>query len=301
MNDRPHIVQFGVTGQLGRALVQVFAREDGIRHTALSRKDADFARPDAVASALREVGPADIVVNAAAYTRVDKAESEPQLARAVNAESVARLADACAASGAILVHVSTDYVFDGRKDSPYTEIDPVQPLNVYGATKLEGENAIRARLDRHLILRTSWVYDSQGANFVNTMLRLGREREVLRIVDDQHGAPTAAADIARAIVAMCRALMPAFRDFGTFHFANRGETTWFGFAQAIFDEAGPASRPRLVPIPTSDYPTPARRPMNSRLDCSKFDSTFRFERRPWRDALADTIAQIPAHRSEATT
>jgi dTDP-4-dehydrorhamnose reductase len=298
MTENLHIVQFGTTGQLGRALVRAIAGEKGIRHTALSRRDADFERPQEVAGALRDAGPADVVVNATAYTKVDKAESEPELARLVNADSVAALAGACARAGAVLVHVSTDYVFDGRKESPYIETDPTQPLNVYGATKLEGENAVRARLERHLILRTSWVYDSEGANFVNTMLRLARERDVLRIVDDQHGAPTAAADIAAAILSVCRAFGPEFRTFGTFHFANRGETTWCGFAQAIFDEAKPAPCPKVEPIPTSAYPTPARRPQNSRLDCSKFDSTFRFGRRPWRDALAETLAQ--AHRTEAT-
>jgi dTDP-4-dehydrorhamnose reductase len=299
MNAHPHIVQFGATGQLGRAFVRAIAQQDGIRHTVFSRKDADFAKPEEVAVAMRKAGPAEIVVNTTAYTSVDRAESEPLLARLVNTDSVAALADACAESGAILVHVSTDYVFDGAKEAPYVETDTMRPLSVYGVTKRDGEDAVRARLARHVIVRTSWVYDSQGANFMNTMLRLGREREVLRIVDDQRGAPTAAADLAGAVLSICCALTSASPAFGTFHFANRGETTWFGFANAIFDEAKLPSRPRLEPIATSDYPTPAKRPINSRLDCSRFDSTFRFERRTWRDALADTIAQIPAHRSGA--
>ena len=235
----------------------------------------------------------DLVINAAAYTAVDKAESEPELAFAVNRDGPAALAEACQAIGAPLIHVSTDYVFDGSKRGAYVEEDPVNPASVYGASKEAGESAIRARLPAHVIIRSSWIYAPMGQNFVRTMLRLGRERPELRVVDDQTGSPTAAEELARAVQGAAGALLAGGRDYGTFHFAGSGSTSWFGLAEAIFELAeGP--RPRLIPIPTSGYPTPARRPANSVLDSSKFARLYGVTARPWRDSLARCLRDIQA-------
>ncbi len=298
------ILQFGATGQVARALLRAAAPRQDISLLALGRGDVDLTKPDAAARVIRDAGPIDAVVNAAAYTAVDKAESEPELAHLVNTASVAAMAQACAARGVPLVHLSTDYVFDGTKTAPYGEGDATAPLGVYGRTKLAGEDAIRAAWPKHAILRTSWVYSPWGTNFVKTMLRLGAERDVLRVVDDQHGAPTAAGDIAQAVLAIVPRLAgdavsdPAL--FGTFHYAAAGETTWRRFAEAIF--AGSASwssaAPKVVPIATAEYPTPARRPSNSRLDCSKIERVYAVARPPWQLALAGVLEDIKAARRE---
>jgi dTDP-4-dehydrorhamnose reductase len=237
-----------------------------------------------------------LIINAAAYTAVDRAESEPDAAFAANADAPAHLAEAAAAAGASLIHLSTDYVFDGAKPVPYTEDDAVRPLGVYGASKAAGERAIRERLDRHVILRTSWVFGLHGANFVKTMLRLGHARARLDVVADQSGCPTGAADIAAAIHGIARQILLGSRTnaWGTYHFAGRGSTNWYGFAEAIFERAEPiwGRRPQVTPIATADYPTPARRPTNSILDCTRFDRIFALPRRPWPERLDIVVRSL---------
>jgi dTDP-4-dehydrorhamnose reductase len=290
------ILVVGRRGQVARALAEA-AWPTGSDVVCHGRESLDLADPAAVARGVAAQSP-DLVVNAAAYTAVDQAEREPAAAFTLNRDGPAALAEACARIGAPLLHVSTDYVFDGRKSAPYLEDDPVHPLSVYGASKEAGEQAIRARLPAHLILRSAWVYASQGQNFVRTMLRLAREREEIRVVDDQRGSPTAASEIARALVAASRRLLAGGRDYGTFHFCGQGATSWHGFAAAIFElTRGP--RPRLVAIPTSAYPTPATRPANSVLDCGKFQRTYGIGARAWRESLADCLATIELEGAKA--
>ena len=297
------ILQFGRTGQVGMELL-TRAVSRGHQVTALGRDIVDMAQPSRVPRAFSAAGSVDVVINGAAYTAVDKAETEPERANAVNAESVAVLAETCAKRGLPLIHLSTDYVFDGAKPSPYVEDDPTAPLNAYGRSKLLGETRLRERQPRHVILRASWVYSAHGTNFVKTMLRLGAEREELRIVDDQVGAPTSAGDIAQACLRICEAIAARGSDmpWGTYHFAATGETTWRRFAEAIFDEAGAWAKvkARVVPIPSADYPTPARRPLNSRLDCRKIETAFGIKGRPWREALRDVLNELKEAEEAAT-
>ena len=290
-----HVLQFGEEGQLGRELTRIADADRAFHHTVLSFTQADFTRPEQIAAAVLAAPQLDVVVNAAAYTAVDRAESEPALAQAINGDAVGRLAQACKDRGVPLIHVSTDYVYDGAKSGPYVESDRPNPLNVYGRTKLSGEDMIRACLEEHVILRTSWVYSAHGANFVKTMLRLGAERDELRIVDDQKGAPTSAADLAQAIMTIARAL-PVSEDtrrFGTFHFANGGETSWRQFAEEIFAQARWAQIcARVVPIAAADYPTPARRPANSRLDTNKIKNVFGIVPPAWQTSLTPVLAEL---------
>lgn len=231
----------------------------------------------------------DVIVNAAAYTAVDQAESEPELAAAVNVAGAANLADAASAAGALLVHISTDYVFDGTKDGWYLESDPVAPLGVYGRTKAEGEE--RARLaPRHLILRTSWVYGALGANFVATMRRLGSTHDQLRVVDDQVGCPTAAADIASAILRLTGD-GGTNAPIGTYHLASPRAATWYEFAQTILADRIEAGL-ELNAIPTSEYPTPAQRPANSRLDSSAMEEVSGIRLPSWHDSVRAVIAEL---------
>ena len=261
----------------------------------LERPEFDFTRPDEARDMVTAAHP-DIVVNAAAYTAVDAAEADRETAFAVNRDGPAAVAAACREIGAPLVHYSTDYVYDGGKPGAYVEDDPINPLSVYGASKAAGDAAIRAQLDRYVILRTSWVYSATGHNFVKTMLRLGAERDRLGIVDDQHGAPTAAADIAAATIAICAALATGKQDgFGTFHFTGGGTTTWHGFAREIFTLVATRGRktPRVVePIATAAYPTPAVRPQNSVLDCGKIVRVYGIAARPWQVALAECLDEL---------
>jgi len=292
------ILVFGAGGQLGLEL-QRAAPPAGFAVVGLTRAEADLGDPAAAGALAAAVGGADVAaaINAAAYTAVDRAESEPEAAFAVNRDGPERLARACAAAGVPLLHVSTDYVFDGTKPAPYAEDDPVHPLGVYGASKAAGEDAVRAACDRHLIVRTAWVYSPFRANFVKTMLRVGAERPVLRVVDDQRGSPTAAADLAAALLAMAaQAVQDRFSGWGTYHVCGAGETTWCGFARAIFAEAaahgGPA--PSVEAIATADYPTPARRPANSVLDTGKARAAFGIAPPPWRDSLRTCIKALLA-------
>ncbi|MGE0044821.1 MAG: dTDP-4-dehydrorhamnose reductase [Hyphomonadaceae bacterium] len=275
------ILILGRSGQLAQAL---FARPapDGFRWDAWGRETLDLARDD-VEARVRAAAPA-AVINAAAHTGVDRAESEPEAAFALNRDAPGALARAAAALGAPFVHISTDYVFDGTKPSPYTEEDPLAPLGVYGRSKAEGEALVRESGGRAAIIRTSWVYARAGANFVNTMLRLSEARDEINVVADQIGRPTWARDLADACVGMTeRLLLDDARAEGVFHYSGAGDATWADFAEAIF---AAARRPvRVKRITTEDYPTPAARPKNSRLDCSKI-AALGIQPRPWREALA---------------
>ncbi len=289
------LLQFGASGQLGQELLRASANENDIHLTILSRAEADFANPNEIEAAVLGAPALDAVINAVAYTAVDRAESEQALAWRINAETVERLARACQARQVPLIHVSTDYVYDGSKAGPYVESDGTNPINVYGQTKLAGEEMIRTHLAAHVILRTSWLFGASGQNFVKTMLRLGAERDEIRVVDDQWGSPTSARDLAGAILEIARqiAVVRDARVFGTYHFAGSGETTWRRFAEEIFRQAGPARmRARIVPIPSADYPTPARRPANSRLNTDKIRATFGISPPSWQTSLATMLAEL---------
>jgi len=287
------ILQYGTSGQLAREFIRQAPGHD-VELTALSRAQADLAEPEAAARQVRAARP-DLVILAAAYTAVDQAEAEPGLAHEINGEAPAAIAAACAAQGAVLVHVSTDYVFDGRKGAPYVEADPTHPLSVYGASKLSGERMALAACPRSLVLRTSWLVSAHGKNFVKTMLRLALEGQPLRVVDDQFGRPTAAADLAGFVLAQARRLAAAPADdpaFGLFHFANAGETTWRGFAQAALEMALNGQAPRVEPITTAERPSPAQRPVRGTLDTGKLEHTFGYAPRPWREPLAEILAEL---------
>ncbi len=294
----------GAGGQVGGELARALAGR--VELEAHGRASLDLADPDALARRVRQAR-ARVIVNAAAYTAVDRAESEPERARAVNARAPAVLAEEARRAGALLVHYSTDYVFDGAKRAPYVEDDPPAPLGVYGRTKLEGEQAVAASGCEHLILRTSWVYGARGANFVRTMLRLGAEREALRVVDDQHGAPTSSAQLARATVRLiandagvidAASVARAAAAGGLYHATAAGRTTWHGFALAIFEgwkRRRPDYRvPEVTPIPTSGYPTPARRPAWSVLSCDRLAATFGVRIPSWQEGLDEVLSELAA-------
>lgn len=283
------VLIFGRSGQVSRELARLTWPAQ-VEVVQLERDACDFSRPSTIAAAIEPIAP-DYVINAAAYTAVDRAESEPELAMTVNGEAPGEIARVCGRIDAALVHISTDYVFDGRKTGAYSERDPVCPISTYGRTKEAGEAGIRSELARHMIVRTSWVFAGHGANFVKTMLRLGAERPELRVVSDQHGAPTSARDIAAALKELILARAEGRGDWGTFHFTSREPTTWYGFARAIIEEAGLASPPKISPITTAEYPTPAVRPANSVLDCSRIQQEFAISQPSWRDALSDALTE----------
>ncbi len=294
----------GREGQVARALAACLTAA-GHQVTALEPPGLDLTRRDSVQAAVVAAAPA-LVVNAAAYTAVDRAEDEPELARAVNATGAGWLAEAAAAVGAPLVHFSTDYVFDGRKGAPYVEDDPVNPLGVYGATKAEGEALVLAAQPRSVVLRTAWVCSADGANFLKTMLRLAKEREELRVVADQLGAPTFAADLAEAVVAMTPRLMAATAGeevFGLFHLTGAPHASWHDFAAAILEGAALRGhpRPRLVPIGTAEYPTRARRPADGRLDCGRIARLHGIKAPDWRASLARCLDRLVGPAGEAKT
>jgi dTDP-4-dehydrorhamnose reductase len=295
------ILVLGGTGQLGRELVRAAAARD-IALQAVARTEADIADAAAVASALARWKP-DLVVNAAAYTNVDGAESHIAEARRANEAGPAVIAEGCAAVGAALIHISTDYVFDGSKHGAYVESDPVCPLSVYGKTKAAGEEAVRRAHKHHVILRTAWVYSEFGHNFLKTMLRLAQTRDELRVVADQHGSPTSARELAEAILHIAPRLAAELGLSGTYHFSADGVTSWHGFAECIVAAAAPITgrQPRVTPITTADYPTPAKRPANSRLDCSLFAQTFGLEPRPWREAVEATARILASATQPAET
>jgi dTDP-4-dehydrorhamnose reductase len=278
----------GARGQVGTEVTR--ALEGHHELVAHDRTTLDLADPDAIVRAIRGARP-EVVVNAAAYTAVDRAETETELAQQINGVAPGVMAEECRKLGALLVHYSTDYVFDGAKREPYVEEDPVAPLNAYGRTKLAGEAAIASAGGHHVILRTSWVYGPHGANFLLTMLRAGAQREELRIVADQHGAPTSSPQLGELTARLLDLPAAQLRERGgIYHAAAAGETTWFGFAQAIF--SGHPKPPRLVPIATSDWPTPARRPANSRLSMRKLQAAFGFSPGPWQQGLAEAMARL---------
>ncbi len=301
MAGKPRILLLGPTGQVGRELQTTFADLGEV--ICAGRESADLSAPQQLRGLVRRTAPA-IILNAAAYTAVDRAESEPELATAINAEAPCVLAEEALALSALLVHYSTDYVFDGSKPTPWTETDAPAPLNAYGASKLAGERAIQSTGGRYLIFRTSWVYGPHGHNFLFTMLRLARERDRLTIVNDQFGAPTSSIEIATATRKIVEGVIAAqfgeVRDWaGIYHMTCAHSTTWFGFAQAIFARAGslfPGKAPELVPITTADFPTPAKRPRNSILSNAKLNQKFGVCLAPWQTALDDVIAVL---RSEA--
>jgi len=297
----------GADGQVGWEIARQ-ASVAGIEHYALDRKALDIRDPDAVFRTVSRLAP-NAVINAAACTNVDRAENDAEVAFAVNRDGALHLAQACAGNGIPLIHISTDYVFDGRKSKPYTEADLASPLGVYGKSKFAGEEAIRESYRKHIILRTSWVYGIHGHNFVKTMLRLGRERERIQAVDDQFGSPTFARDFAAAVLELAqRSQSGTWPDegFGTYHCAGAGITTWYGFARAIFELAGPALErlPDVEPITTADYPTPAERPAYSVLDCRRLAIIHGIVMRHWRLALAEMLTSVlgplPASRAMAT-
>lgn len=285
----------GRNGQVATALAERAAAAQGIAVIAVGRPELDLERPETVGPAILAAKP-DIVVNAAAYTAVDKAETERDRAFAANRDGAGAAAAAAAKLGVPFIHLSTDYVYPGNKPEPYVESDATGPLGVYGQSKLEGEQAVRAAHPGAIILRTSWVYSPFGANFVKTMLRLAKDRDVLKIVDDQQGNPTSAIDIADAILKIAPSLVANPGAGGTFHFCGTGSTTWCGFARHIFacssQLGGPA--PKVEAITTAEFPTPAKRPANSRMDMQAFAARFGFTMRPWQDATAETVARLLA-------
>ena len=280
------LLLFGGNGQVGRALQGCGTL--GNELTVATRQDCDLTDAESVRSLVRRVRP-EAIVNAAAYTAVDKAESDRESCFAVNAVAPRAMAEEAATLGAKLVHYSTDYVFDGTKATPYVEEDATGPRNVYGASKLAGEQGIAQAGGAFIILRTSWVYSNDGANFLKTMLRLRTERPELRIVADQHGAPTSADAIATATVRILTDAGAGKWTSGVYHMTAGGATSWCGFAEAIFARAG-APTPSLVPIKTTEYPTPAARPANSVLSNEKFTAHFGFRLPEWEQQLDAVMA-----------
>ena len=290
------ILLTGGEGQLGTELIAQAPRF-GVQLVAPTLAQMDLTRPADVDAAWDAARP-EAVINAAAYTAVDRAETEPELAFAINAAAPARIAARCIAENIPLVHISTDYVFDGCKREPYREEDPVAPLGVYGRSKAQGEAAVRAALDRHVILRTAWLYSAHGANFVKTVMRLVAERDELRIVDDQVGSPTCAEDLAAAILAIVarRGATP----WGTYHYCGAGTTSWCGLARHVLDTLVARGRIRgyrLTPIATADYPTPARRPAYSVLECGRIERAFGIVRPPWQTGVEKTVDRLLGGRS----
>jgi dTDP-4-dehydrorhamnose reductase len=288
----------GANGQVGQALLATLPPLGEI--TGVTRAECDLADPEAIRDLLDRIKPS-IIVNAAAYTAVDKAENDADAARAVNAVAPGVMASWAEANHASLIHFSTDYVFDGQLDRPYRENDVVHPLSVYGRTKLEGEEVIRAALGRHVILRTCWVYGPDGANFLRTMLRLAKERDTLKVVGDQVGAPTSAGLIARVTATVVTQILAGEEPWGTYHLSAKGETSWWGYARHAIGQARAAGLPlRLDPdkieeIPTSAYPTPAARPANSRLDTAKLEKRFAVALEPWQQGVEETVRFLAEH------
>jgi dTDP-4-dehydrorhamnose reductase len=299
MSGRRRVLILGSAGQVGWELQRSFA--DAGEVFACDRDMVDLTVPEQLRKIVRETKP-DVILNAAAYTAVDRAESEPEIAMAINATVPQLLAQESLRTGALLVHYSTDYVFDGTKSSPWVETDGVHPLNVYGASKLAGERAIAEAGGKFLIFRTSWVYGPRGNNFLLTMLRLGREREVLRIVDDQIGAPTSSIDLARATRIVVDEVLDgragtADTWAGVYHMTSGGSVSWCGFATSIFERGSSlleGKTPKVQPIPTSDYPTPAKRPRNSVLSNEKMAARFDVRLPVWNVALDEVLRRLTA-------
>jgi dTDP-4-dehydrorhamnose reductase len=287
------LLVIGSNGQLGWELCRQ-GKDRGLDLIPLDLPEFDITDKSAVHSAVTR-SHADLAVNAAAYTAVDRAESEIDMAFAVNRDGPSYLASACSKVHIPLIHVSTDYVFDGCKKGAYLETDLVTPIGIYGKSKAEGEEKVRSNLNEHIIIRTSWLYGVHGNNFVKTMLRLGREREELRVVDDQHGCPTFAADLAEAILTIASLIERGENiSWGTYHCCGGGSTTWYGFALKIFEIAkgyDTLKLKKVIPITTSEYPTPAKRPVNSVMACSLLERNFLITPRAWEESLSRMITE----------
>jgi dTDP-4-dehydrorhamnose reductase len=286
------ILLFGARGQLGRELAAA-AASAGIEVAGRGRDEVDVTEPEAVGDAIARLRP-DLLINAAAYTKVDGAESEPEVAWRANAIGPKVIAETADQAGIPLVHISTDYVFDGTKSLSYNEDDAVAPVCVYGNGKAAGEAAVRCAAPRHLILRTAWLYGRYGDNFAKTVIRLAAERQELRVVADRFGSPTATAELAQAILTVAPRLLDEHAAYGTFHLAGGGAATWFGFAQRIVDAQAAVTgrRPKITPIAAVEYPTAARRPDNSALDSSRFADAFGIRLGPWQGSVERTVAAI---------
>ncbi|MEW5908447.1 MAG: dTDP-4-dehydrorhamnose reductase [Thermodesulfobacteriota bacterium] len=284
----------GSKGQLGYDLVR-YSKHLGIDVEAADLPEIDITRPRSVEKWVALARPS-ILINAAAYTNVDKAESEPALADAVNSTGPAYIARECERFGIPFLHISTDYVFNGRNQIPYKESDPIEPLGAYGKSKADGERHIRESLKTHIIVRTSWLYGAHGHNFVKTMLRLGKEKPVLRVVSDQFGCPTCAADLAETLLKIAQQIQGGHRlEWGTYHYCNFGIISWHQFATTIFELAIPfmaLAVNRVEPISTEEYPTPVTRPKFSALDCTRIQNSFGIRLKPWRESLQQTIPEI---------
>ncbi|MDF1589891.1 MAG: dTDP-4-dehydrorhamnose reductase [Desulfobacterales bacterium] len=288
------ILVTGADGQLGQELL-LQGRKSEFEPVATDLSELDITAAADVDKAIARFRPF-LVINAAAYTQVDRAESEPLPAGRVNAEGPAVLAGACRSAGIAIIHISTDYVFDGEKNTPYTESDPVAPTGVYARSKADGENRIRSLLPEHIILRTSWLYGVFGHNFVKTMLRIGRERKVINVVNDQFGSPTSATDLARTVLKIASDIhRKSAVPWGTYHYCGKGVASWHEFAEKIFSLTAPYQlfkRPVVQAISTDQYPTPAKRPRYSALDCSRIHQNFGISTQPWPESLAAVIKRI---------
>ncbi len=282
----------GAKGQVGSELIQQ-GDQLGLQMLAAGRAELDITQQNAVNSFIQAEQP-DILINAAAYTAVDQAESEPELAYAINRDGAAYLAQACADNNIPLLHLSTDYLFDGSKEGPYSETDSPNPQGLYGKSKLEGDRAIESILKQHLILRVSWVFGANGNNFVKTMLRLGKERGVLRVVADQHGGPTWAGAIATTLLKLVKRWGEGEAiSWGSYHYSGQPATTWHVFAETIFEQAEKLGmidkRPRVEPITTAEYPTTAQRPLNTVFDCHKIARELGIPQPDWRSGLNNVL------------
>jgi len=290
----------GWQGQIARGLVEAAPACPDVKACAVGRAALNICEARSIERALAQIEPT-IVINSAAYTAVDKAESDAERAFALNRDGARMLAEAAARRAIPIIHISTDYVYGGRKSGAYLEDDPTEPATVFGRSKLEGEVAVREANPRHVILRTSWVFSPTGRNFVKTMLAQAAEQERVRVVDDQHGSPTYAPHLVAAILELARQLSgkqsdeaPANGPWGVYHAAGAGSTTWRGFAEEVFrrsaEHGGPCAQ--VEPIPSSDYPTPAQRPANSQLDCAKLERTFGLRLPAWQDGVAACVERL---------
>jgi dTDP-4-dehydrorhamnose reductase len=286
----------GREGQLVKSLLERSQGRKGIELTALGRPDIDLEIPGSTAKAIARFAP-DVVINAAAYTAVDQAEDEPERAFRINRDAAGEVAAAARAAGARIIHISTDYVFDGQGEGAYAEDAPVNPLGVYGRSKLAGEEQVRSNNPDHVIVRTAWVYSPFGKNFLKTMMALGASRDLVTVVDDQHGNPSSALDLAEGLLAIVEGWAEGGAGLGgTYHLAGTGPASWCDFARFIFDELRRLHLPsaEVQPLKTSDWPTKAVRPQNSRLDSSKFARDFGFTMPPWQASAAEAIRRLAA-------
>jgi dTDP-4-dehydrorhamnose reductase len=285
----------GWQGQVARALVEAAPGCPDVTACAVGRAALDICEAKSIERALSGISPT-VVINSAAYTAVDKAETDVERAFALNRDGARLLAEASAKRGIPIIHISTDYVFDGKKRGPYVEDDATVPATVFGRSKLEGEEAVRAANPKHLILRTAWVFSPGGKNFVKTMLAQAAERARVRVVDDQRGSPTYAPHLVTIILELARRLSKpgATAPWGVYHAANAGTTTWAGFAEEVFKRSAALGGPvaAVDPIRSAEYPTPAQRPANSQLDCTKLERTFRMRMPTWQEGVADCVLRI---------